>query len=176
MISRLILVTIALGAVGCTALQRKHDDYLVTPAGRKIYQLEDRGSFSQGFLTRARVLEDLDAQIATWLDQRSAQYGRDRCLKIANTVGYYLRDHFEFQISATEYAHGMTNPGSVWACLWSQAWSAAAPPQGTPPWTIVFNAETGNWNYGVLQLVDGRRRTLEVIPHELDHHLGINHE
>lgn len=166
---RYIIVATLLG-VSCAKSIR--EPVIISPKGYEV-EIRDRGSFSHGILTRAQVLEWLDARIAEWIALRSRDYDVNLITKMAKNINYLVIDDYRFpeSNSPTGFAAGLSLPGSIAACVYSRAVSDSKP-TSTPDWIVRQNPTTGKYSYGVI-LPDGG---LQVLGHELDHQIGIHHE
>lgn len=141
-----------------------------SPAGYKV-EFRDRGSFRAGVLTQAQVLSWLDARVAEWVALRAQDHDPALIRVIANRTNYLVIDDYRFpdSVSPTGYAYGASLPGSIAACIYSRA-VADAPP-AAPAWITRQNPATGKWSYGVIPPGGG----LQVVGHELDHQIGLDH-
>lgn len=152
--------------LGCR--DKEDDDYELTPNGYRIYWVEDQGSFSGGWITKELLFYWVDQQIDQWVLSHP-EYAADSLYEVARKEGYYLHDHFRFPSNAspTGYAAGQISGWRIDAGIYG-TYVSLAYPSGIPPHTIV---PTDNyWRHG-----DHTKPLVPVIPHELDHAIGIHH-
>ena len=161
---------------GCS-LFKGHDDkpqYIYTPMGRPCLFMN--GGWTRG-VTDAQVLSWGDARIEEWIEKRKAEYGEQLCRNVANSAIYELVDHFRFEsiFSPTGYAEGTYEPQGtkgrrIRACLYTKAEAAVKP--ASVPYPDMIEFRDSLWKWAVFP-ADGVG--FAVLPHELDHGLGIGH-
>lgn len=146
-----------------------------TPRGFLVH-VPPQPSVAQGLFTKEQAFAWLEARIDQWVEQRGAQYGREHCYAVAFRYPFILYDDYRFACAAspTGWCAGQHwgdgfHCKRIEACIWSRAHSYAYP-HGAPAHTI--RESNGTYTYGYLP--DGVG--LAVIPHELDHAIGIHHD
>jgi len=133
----------------------------VTPAGYRIIipLLHE--------VDKAIVKEWLDQRISHWIESNPGHS------QVPQSLYYIIVDHWYFDTSAspTGYANGESWQGSyIKACIYQKGLSQEYP-INAPVHTVFLGAD-GLWRFGYLP--DGTG--LAVIPHELDHQIGIYHD
>lgn len=130
----------------------KDGDY-TTPLGLDVQEIRDEGSFSSGRLDIDQVLIWLDDRFIEWLEYRQTECGgsfdHDYLWHTAHAYHYVLIDDYHFQ-SPLGPAAGMKYGGLIFGCIW-------------------LNDGLGGF------ILPSNGIGLAVIPHELDHAIGIDH-
>jgi len=171
------LFTLALALLTGCSLFKGHDDkpqYIYTPMGRPCLFMS--GPWTRD-VTSPQVLAWVDERIERWIQKRKGEYGEALCRNVAASTIYELVDDFRFAtiFSPTGYAEGTYEPQGtqgrrIRACLYTKAEAVERP--ATVPYPDMIEQRDGLWKWAVFP-IDGVG--FAVMPHELDHGLGIKH-
>lgn len=160
---------------GCIADSLERPEVVYSPDGYAVGKLKDQGGYVGGWLTEAEVLGWLDDRVDEWARQRAPSNPEGLKAAVRADVGFNLlaARRIETRYSPTGYAVGLYYPNSktVIACIWATqgAWEL---PELAPLHTANQNPADGLWYFGYLPPEGG----LQVIGHELDHYIGIDHD
>ena len=159
--------------------EREHPERRTTPKGRHV--LIYRG-FERG-VTEAEVMEWVDKRCDAWLEARAGYRGREYAEATLAECWIQPVDDWRIPVSRapeapTGFAEGVHRysgpPGPesthyIQACLYTKVESAEKPANPPyPEWVVFENV----WKHAVFP-ADGIG--MAVLPHELDHAIGIGH-
>lgn len=104
---KLFFILIFLLGASC----KKHEDYLTTPDGWRVYDIGDDGNYRGMGISIDSLLGLLDTRVADWIADAVAEgYSEEACRHKASLVKFHLIDNWQFY---DEYA-GAWAYGSIW--------------------------------------------------------------
>jgi hypothetical protein len=168
------------------------EDYELTPRGFKI-QIPP---LQNPTISREEVMLWLEMRIDQWVNSHS-EHAKDYLYGIAYEYVYVIYDFWAFRVPTLQSSSGMAagrfqKGCKIEAALYQKGKQPddprlVPPPTGIPPehtimwgadiarWTGVSAWDTGNWYYGYIPIENEVKIGMPVIPHELDHAIGIHH-
>lgn len=121
---------------------------------------------------------EIEVILKSWLDIRVNEWaqGDSYRINVARSINFILFDDWHYRHDGGYCVGDYFEDHTVYASIYSKFESSNMPTYNYPPHTLVQHIDddgdkTLKWYAG--QIIDGVG--LEVIPHELNHAIGINH-
>lgn len=159
-----IVASLLLGVSHCPEeFVFRHESYWITPMGHKVVDIHNYGG--EGIHWHAAgCLDWVDQRVEEWVQQRKDSYAEAMLRDNARRMEYYLYD--DWMVGYPPGAHGSVTANIMKVSIYSIGKGPSPPPNAWMPRL----SSSGVWWWGEIAGVG-----CDVIPHELDHTIGIHH-